>query len=260
VTDADPYETIARFYDLAADGFGDDLDFYEALARRVDAPVLDLGTGTGRVALALAARGLEAVGIDRSKAMLAIACEKAERAGVRVKLLHDDMRRPRLSGRFGLIVCALDTFLHLGDTAEQIAMLDAARKLLAPGGLIALDLPGPGGDWGDWDAGARPLVLDWSVETADGRVTRLTSFQSDLSTQTRTVFDVFEESDRSGAVRRHTVSYRLRFVFPAELELLFRLAALRMHARYGDYDLGPFTAESPRMLVLVAAGTAPAAC
>jgi SAM-dependent methyltransferase len=257
VTDADPYETIACFYDLATEGLSADVDLYEALARRVDAPVLELGTGTGRVALALAARGFEVVGIDRSQAMLRIAQEKANRDGVEVKLLHDDMRQPKLNGRFGLIVCALDTFLHLAGTDEQIATLSAAQGLLAPGGLIALDLPGPAGDWGDWDAGARPLVLDWSLQTADRRVTRFTSFQSDLSTQTLTVFDVFEVTDQNGAVRRHTVSYPLRFVFPAELELLLQMAGLRIHTRYGDYELGPFTAESPRMIVL--AGTAPAA-
>jgi SAM-dependent methyltransferase len=249
-SERDPYETIAGFYDLATAGFDEDLALYEALAKRQGGPVLELGVGTGRVALALAARGYAVTGIDRSAAMLTLAQEKSRAAGRSLDLRLDDIRRPNVAGSFRLILCALDTFLHLEDTAAQLSTLASIRRLLSRRGVIVLDLPGPGGDWGDWQPGARPLVLDWSLERDGDRISRLSSFQADLSTQTRTVLDVFEEIAADGAVRRHVAEYRLRFVFPAEMELLLHRGGLRLSGRYGGYDLRPFDADSPRMVVL----------
>jgi len=249
----DAYYTIARFYDRTLAGFDADIDLYDAFARRSAAPVLELGVGTGRVALALARRGLHIVGIDRSAAMLAIARRAKVAEGLkRLTLVEGDMRAPPVSGSFGLIICARDSFLHLPDTDDQLATLRAARGLLAPAGCLVLDLPGPAGDWGGWEPGAQPLVLDWSEVTDAGRVSRYTTFRADAAAQTRAVTDIFEEIAPDGSVRRFVAEYRLRFVFPAEMNLLLRLAGLRLDGRYGDYDLAPFDAASERLIVVAA--------
>ncbi len=251
MTSDDPYDRLAPFYDAAIGDFDADLDMYEAFARRLDAPVLELGVGTGRVALALARRGLRVVGVDRSTAMLEIARERAVAGGVNgVKLHCQDFSVLTVSGDYGLVICALDTFLHAAHTAEQIAVLSAARERLAPGGLIAIDLPGPAGDWGDWDPGVRPLVLDWTQETDGVRLTRYSSFRADLAQQRRLITDIYEQTGADGSVRRHIVEYALRFVFPAEMELLLAASGLALYARYGDYDLSAFDAASERMIVL----------
>lgn len=250
----DAYDTIARFYDRTLAGFDEDIDLYEAFARRSDAPVLELGVGTGRVALALARRGLRVVGVDRSVAMLAIARQAQAAAGLKNLTLDEgDMRAPGLEGRFGLILCARDSFLHLADTEDQLATLRAARALLAPGGRLVIDLPGPAGDWGGWASGAQPLALDWSEATDTGRVSRYTTYRADAAAQTRDVTDIFEELALDGSVRRFVAEYRLRFVFPAEMALLLRLTGLRLDGHYGDYDLAPFAAGSERMIVVAAA-------
>ncbi len=255
----DPYDQIAPFYDLATDGFDADIDMYEAFARRVYAPVLDAGTGTGRVAIELAKRGLRVVGIDRSPAMLAVARRKVEEhAALAIKFHQDQMVAPITSGRFGLILCALDTFLHLSSGDEQLAALRAWSERLAPDGRIAIDLPGPAGDWGNWDPGASPLVLDWSRSVGAGHVSRFSSYRSDFATQTRTVTDIFEELAADGGVRRHMVEYVLRFVFPAEMGLLLRLTGLVECCRYGDYELGPFDSSSERMIVVAELARRPA--
>ncbi len=247
----DPYEQIARFYDLATNGFDADIDMYEALARRVDAPVLDAGTGTGRVAIELAKRGLQVVGIDRSPAMLAIARRKATALEIpRTEFHQDQIAAPAISGQYALILCALDTFLHLSSGTEQLSALRAWSERLAPGGLIAIDLPGPLGDWGDWDPGARALVLDWTRPDGAGRVSRFSSYRSDLAAQTRIVTDIFEELALDGTISRQIVEYTLRFVFPAEMGLLLRLAGLAECGRYGDYELGSFDSGSERMIVI----------
>jgi SAM-dependent methyltransferase len=250
-TAGEPYDRLAKFYDYTIGDFDADLDMYEAFARRSDAPVLELGVGPGRVALALAGRGLRVTGIDRSAAMLEIARRRVDSDGIAgIELHHQDFRKLNVPGSFGLIICALDTFLHLSNTAEQLDALRGARERLATDGLIAIDLPGPAGDWGDWDSGARPLVLDWSRLIDGVRLTRFSSFRADLAQQQRSLTDVFEETEADGTVRRHVVEYALRFVFPAEMELLLRVAGLARYACYGDYDLSPFNAASERMIVL----------
>lgn len=254
---ADPYDAIAPFYDRTLAGFDADLPLYEAFARRVEAPVLELGVGTGRVAIALAGAGHAVIGLDRSAAMLRLArVALARRRGERVQLLRGEITRPPLRGAFGLIICARDSFLHLPHTEDQLAALRAARELLHPEGRLVLDLPGPAGDWGDWAPGARPLVLDWSEAGPQGRLSRFTTFRADAAAQTRSVTDIFERISPDGLVRRSVVEYTLRFIFPAELRLLLDAAELRLAGLYGGYELEPFAAESERLIAVAAHGTA----
>ena len=98
----DPYAPIADIYDFSYEDFDEDVEFYDNLARSVDGAVLDLGVGSGRVALPLARRGHEVVGIDTSSSMLDAA--QAHLKGVRLRrgsllLLrrpNDPARRPRI--------------------------------------------------------------------------------------------------------------------------------------------------------------------
>jgi SAM-dependent methyltransferase len=248
----DPYAAIARFYDLATDGYDDDLPFYRELAP-LNATVLDLGVGTGRVALALADGARRIVGIDRSPAMLALAVGKLAAHAIRpaqLQLLAGEMATPPLRGRFDLALCALNTFLHLARPGEQLAALRAWRELLAPDGLLALDLPGPGGDWGDWNPGERPLLPAWTRVVGAESVTRLTTFSADPAEQLRFYTDLYDNVGADGIVRRATASYALRWLFPAEALLLLEAAGLELQERYGGYALEPFDAASERMLLV----------
>jgi SAM-dependent methyltransferase len=245
----DPYAAIARFYDLATDGYDDDLPFYRELAP-LNASVLDLGVGTGRVALALADGARRVVGIDRSPAMLALAAGKLITHPARLQLLAGEMAAPPLRGRFDLVLCALNTFLHLARPGEQLAALRAWRELLAPAGLLALDLPGPGGDWGDWNPGERPLLPAWTRVVGVETVTRLTTFSADPAEQLRFYTDFYDSVGADGIVRRATANYALRWLFPAEALLLLEATGLELQERYGGYAMEPFDATSERMILI----------
>lgn len=246
----DAYEQLARYYDLALEGFEDDLDLYVQLAERSAGLVLEMGAGTGRVALALAALGHQVIGLEPAGAMLGVAQEKCRRnTRGSVNLIRGDMRALPLGRQFGLLICARDTFLHLADTSEQLQALREARRVLAPAGVLVLDLPGPGGDLRDWEPGARAPVHAWTREHVGRRVSRHVSFTADLAEQAHDVTDVYDEVEPSGTVRRRIVQYRLRHVFPAELELMLQVCGLRLAGRYGGYDLAPFDDASERMIV-----------
>src|SRR5687768_3124067 len=102
----DSYASIAGLYDLSYGDFTDDADFYENLARSVDGPILELGVGTGRVAIPLAQEGYDVVGLDASASMLAVARERLAEEKLRkgsVELIEGDMTAFELGRRFGLI-------------------------------------------------------------------------------------------------------------------------------------------------------------
>ena len=247
----DPYAAIARFYDRAVGEGGDDIALYEALAHRHGGPVLEIGAGTGRVAVPLARAGFELVALEPSAAMCACGRERAAAAGVQVTWVQARIEDARLGRRFPLIICALDTFLHLNSGYAQLAALAAVRAHLAPAGCFALDLPTLAA-WSDWQPGVRPLELLWS-EAADGvTASHFSSFRAGPAGQTRHVTHIFEEAGADGQLRRWTSAYTLRFVGRFELELLLGRARLRLTSLHGDYGLGPLTDESERMVALCA--------
>jgi SAM-dependent methyltransferase len=255
---SDPYDAIAVFYDLGMSGFDDDVGLYLGFARRTGGRILELGCGTGRLLDPLAGEGFDVVGVDRSAPMLAQAYRRPASSRGTVRLLQASICPPPLSGRFGLVILALGTFLHLSSAEDQRSCLLAARALLDRDGLLVIDLPAvdaPG--WEDWSPGVRPLVLAWSGQLRDGtRVDKLSTFSADPSTQSHHVTEFYDSSAAGGHVRRTVVEYSLRFVFPSEMELLLDSVGLTLVDRYGDYDLGPFVPGSGRQIYVAAAGAA----
>ena len=244
---------IAQYYDLDLDGYVEDITLYESFARRGDLPSLELGVGTGRVAIALARARLPVWGIDNSEAMLRVAREKAGPAPAeRLHLAHADMRNVNLGREFDLVYCALGGFLHLESQEDQIATLVRAREHLAGGGLLVLDLPNAMTI--DWESGPHPLVLEWtrSHPQRDTTISKLVSVEVAAAEQTQRLTYWFDEVTVEGTVRRASATVALRHVFPAEARLLLEGAGLRLTSLYGSYDLAPFDDDSARMIVVAA--------
>jgi SAM-dependent methyltransferase len=248
----DPYAAIARFYDRAVTQDAD-LPLYEALALRFGDPVLEIGAGTGRIAVPLARAGHTVVALEPSTEMLALGRARAEREGASVQWVAEHIERCTIEPGFSLIFSAIDGFLHLATDAEQHEALTSVRRLIRPGGCFALDLPTLT-TWSDWQPGVRPLEMYWSeVDAAGVRTNHFGSFRADPSTQTRHVTHIFEELQPDGTMQRWVTDYDLRFIGRYEIELLLAQAGFRLLSLHGDYDLGPLTAESERMIVLAEA-------
>src|SRR5512135_1666646 len=116
------YTPFAELYDLFYGDFREDIDMYRGFAERTGGPILEVGSGTGRVALALAEEGHAVVGLELSEAMRAVAQRKADRAGVadRVEFIAGDMRHFKIDQYFGLIIVPLNTFLHNLTLEDQL--------------------------------------------------------------------------------------------------------------------------------------------
>jgi SAM-dependent methyltransferase len=171
------YDRIARLYDPWSVSVVEDVEFYVGQAVETGGPVLELGVGTGRIAVPIAAAGVRVVGVDSSEGMLEVARERAAAAGVEVDLRFGDFRNPPVDEEFALVTVPFRSLLHMRTDEERRAALRAIRACLIPGGRFVFDVFTPDerdiaethGVWierepgiferADWDEGARTLVL-----------------------------------------------------------------------------------------------------
>jgi SAM-dependent methyltransferase len=142
------YDAIARLYDPWSRSVTEDVGFYVEEARHVDAPVVELGVGTGRIAVPLASEGIRVIGVDSSPRMLDVCRESAELAGVSdlVDLRLGDLRSPPVDERVELVVCPFRAYLHLQTNEDRLDALRAGRELLVDGGRLIFDVFRPGAD------------------------------------------------------------------------------------------------------------------
>lgn len=246
----DPYAIDARFYDAIHGERRDDVGLWLSYAGRTDRPVLEVGCGTGRIALELARAGHTVVGIDPSEAMLQIARSRAEDDALEVTFIQGRVTELTLEeGHYGFALIPADVFLYCTDAQEQVVTLGALAQALQFNGLLAVDLPGPA-LWLDPSTNGQQ-VLTFSGETAEGeQFDAWQVHEDDLATQERWLRVTYEQTGSDGLVRRFQSEHQLRYVYRFEIELLLSLAGLALLDVYGDYDLGPLTNESERMIVI----------
>ncbi len=176
---ASPYDAIAELYDPWSSSVTEDVPFYVAEAVSSGGPVVELGVGTGRIAIPVAAEEIRVIGVDSSRGMLERCAAQARLAGVegRLDLRLGSLAEPPVGERVPLVLCPFRSYLHLGDDQERLRALRAARDLLLPGGKLVFDVFAPGpediaetnGRWlerepgiwerADWDEEARRLTL-----------------------------------------------------------------------------------------------------
>jgi SAM-dependent methyltransferase len=171
------YDNIARLYDPWSRSVVEDVAFYVEEAVRSGGPVLELGVGTGRIAVPIASAGIRVVGVDTSAGMLQVARERAELAAAEVDLRLGDMREPPVEERFPLVVCPFRSLLHMETDVDRRAALRAVARCLEDGGRFVFDVFTPGADdiadthgrwlerepgiWerADWNEDTRTLIL-----------------------------------------------------------------------------------------------------
>jgi len=219
------YDAIAGLYDPWSRSVTEDVTFYVEEARTAaPGPVVELGVGTGRIALPIAADGIRVIGVDSSAGMLEVCRERAELAGVSelVDLREGDMREPPIGERVPLVLCPFRAFLHLHSDDERMQALEAAHELLVPGGRLAFDVFTPSeadieetnGRWlerepgiferADWDRRRRMLTL--SLRGTDGEA-----------------------------------AMRLAWLSPGEWRALLERAGFRVERCYGWFDRTPYS-------------------
>jgi len=157
----------------------EDISFYVEEALAAGGPVVELGVGTGRIAIPTAMAGVSLIGVDSSPEMLAVCWERAREAGIaeRLDLRYGDMRDPPVEGTFPLVIVPFRSMLHMETDADRRAVLRAIKRHLARDGRLIFDVFAPAADdiedthgrWierepgiderADWDLAAQTLTL-----------------------------------------------------------------------------------------------------
>lgn len=251
----DSYGTVtARFYDAAyatMGSLGRDVDFYVSLARETGGPVLELGCGTGRVLLAVAAAGIECTGLDLSAEMLGALRRKLEPAGLArpPRLVVGRMQAFDLPGeRFGLVCSAFRPFQHLYTVEDQLGCLACVRRHLRPGGLFAFDVFTPRLDLIAVDQ--VPEEEDMRFQQDGEEVVRFTSVVRDRALQVQRVHMRYERRRGGEVVGSELSTFHMRWFHRYELEHLMVRAGFDDVEIYGDFDRSPVGAETPAFVVV----------
>jgi len=189
---------------------------------------LELGIGTGRIALPLARRGVDVHGIDLSRAM--VARLRAKPGGDAIGVTIGDFATTRVDGGFSLVYLVFNTIMNLTSQDAQVACFRNAAEHLEPGGcfVIEVGVPDlrrllPGQD-----------VIPWHISPE-----RWVFYSYDVATQAMRGHYI-EFTDGRGEYR----SIPFRYVWPAELDLMARLAGMRLRERWGGWAREPYTSES----------------
>jgi SAM-dependent methyltransferase len=203
------------------------VDFLAGLA--AGGPALELGVGTGRVAIPLAARGMEVSGVEVSRAMVERLLGK--RGGDAVRLSIGDFADVDVPGRFRLVYAVFDALFHLQSQEAQVRCFRNVAQRLADGGVFVVEALVP----------PLPHSQRESLETASVELDHVWLFAS-RHDSVRQVIERQQILITEAGVRLYPVRYR--YAWPAELDLMAHLAGLRLSQRWGGYEGEPFGAQS----------------
>lgn len=157
---AQPRDAGLIWHELECGSYTADLGMWEELAERSQGPILDLGCGSGRVAIHLARRGHAVVGVDTDPALAAATERRAAQNSVDARAVVADARTLELDQRFGLVLAPMQLVQMLPGAAARRQMLDVIRRHLLPRGRAALALVEPEVPGGSPDADPEPPLPD----------------------------------------------------------------------------------------------------
>jgi SAM-dependent methyltransferase len=228
-----------------------DVAFWQRLAAAQDGTVLELGCGTGRIAIPIARAGVRIVGIDRSAEMLGRARLRIARAraGDRLTLVRGDIRdlpfRPRV--RFAAVLAAYGILQSLTRERDLVRTFESVRRVLRRGGLFAIDVVPDLPKWEEY----RNRV---SLSGRRGRTSTLTLVETVRQDRRRrlTIFD--QEYRETAAAKRRTHRFSLTFRTLTVPQMTRRLerAGFAVRAVLGDYQGGPWDPRADVWVILAA--------
>jgi SAM-dependent methyltransferase len=244
------YDPLADLYDLEY-AHSYDLPFWLALAGREAGLIVEWGAGTGRLAVPFAAAGHYVTAVELSGEMV----ERGKRKGETVEWVVGDMRSAQPERRYGLAVCAFNSFLCLLSTDDALAFLRNARAHLSPGGLLGVEVSAFSPEELVDPPGGPELRHDLTRALPDGRLDRFSVSRYDAASQLMQMHLFYERYETSGILKsRRAHDLTIRIVSRDELLLMLRLSGFEVEAVYGGFDGEPFTSASDHLIVLARSG------
>ncbi|HVL32259.1 MAG TPA: class I SAM-dependent methyltransferase [Actinomycetota bacterium] len=249
----DPYALMVDFYDEWSAHMTADIDFYVRKAAEARGPIVELGAGTGRVSIPLAAAGAQVIAVDNSDAMLVEGARRAAAAGLadRIRFVPGDMRTYVADPPVELVIIPFRSFLHLMTMEDQLSALDAIMRSLEPGGRLIMNVFTPDPALMVAYDGQRKLQASFVDER--GRRNEIWSERhNDLASQTLhySVTQEVYEGDAAVASATADAWFELHMMYPFEMRHLLARAGFALEAMYGDFDERPYGPGPDEMIVI----------
>ena len=257
------FDDWAEYYDLIHTGMPGDIEFYIEEATRTGGRVLELGVGTGRIALPAVVTGADVTGLDNSYTMLALCREKLRLTGAvrgTLSLVQADMASFGFNQTYSCIMMPYRAFMHLLTPEVQRRCLETVGAHLAEDGRLVMNTWCPKPSTiakirSPRLSGKLKFAGRYHLDEAGITVLHLHAAACDESDQLLVEQHVIHEVDKEGKIRRETILPLVRaWTTRREIECLFRLTGFEIEALYGDFFRAPFTDESTEMIYVLRKG------
>jgi SAM-dependent methyltransferase len=249
LTTKENYRDVARFYDLFAGT--DDIEYFLGLAERSGGPCLELGVGTGRVALELARRGFRVVGIDVSGEMLAVAEQKligaTDETKKNLELVESDMRSFNLGEEFGLVYAPGGGFQECLTVEDMKFCLLCVKKHLVKDGTLALAVWMPGTER---EYGVRKYERP-QVDREGNRVVRSIVWHRPRAEEPPSIDIYYQVFRNSRLAEEYQVSSTVNVLEPESLRRILADQGFTIRKESGDFR-GKEYASGDEWMVIVA--------
>ncbi len=241
------------FYSVGDDETSEEAGFYLHEAKNANGPVLEIGVGTGRIAVPAAKAGVEVFGIDASPEMLTVAKAKAEASSPMpgsLTLTQADMRSVDLRRHdFALVTIPARTLLLATTYEDQLAALCSAARHIRPGGRLIFNVFNPTPDL-IFDDSKEPVEIGKVDDPETGKQFRLSAINCfDTESQINDAIQTVEEIETDGlSVERARLEVRLRYLFPHQVFEMLEETSLVVEHVYGSFDRSAFDEQSDEMI------------
>ena len=234
-----------------------DVEWYCDKARLAGGPVLELGAGTGRITIPMAAAGASVHALDVNAGMLAVLRSKLAlqppETQARVTVVHGDMRTFNIAERFMLIVCPFRAFLHNLTETDQLACLSRVRQHLRAGGRFAFNVFHPSLTFMSQHAGAAVGTWRWRGTHAlpsGGWVVLSEATRYDTVAQRLHGLQRYDVHSEQGTLERtSTFQVELAYLYPADIQRLLRATGFQDISIKGGFDGREFTRDGEELVV-----------
>lgn len=233
---ASDYDHVAPYYDELTAALPDTSQAVDFLASYAgDGRLLELGVGTGRIACPLSLRGFSVTGLDNSPGMLARLRSRSD--GAKVDVALGSFTEMPVDGEFSLIYAVFNTLFCAVTQDEQLRAIQLVAKHLSPNGTFIVETNLP--DLARSDSSGRTLNTG-GVERH--RVFMEAALHDAATQRIRTQTIIVSEQGIQ------LFPLMMRYFWPSELDLMGKLAGLRLEHRYGNWDKSPYTRDSSRQI------------
>lgn len=237
-------------YDIFNANCVDDIAMYKEMCKNTD-QVLELGIGTGRVAIPLAKSGIQMVGVDNSPQMLAALKEKIDAENINnIFYYHQEMQDLMLGYEFELVLCPFCTFNFLLTIQEQEKALFSIRKVMKEKSRIVFDLLTPYTFSDTFQDGALKHFDSYSCLGENSHIEIYTSSKFDQCNQILSQERVYRKYDNDILVAEFHSLMRNRLFFLGEFQMLLDKCGYRILNIYGNYKLSQFSQFSQSLIVV----------